>query len=150
MYKLLLLVPAGCGGVGGSPGESVLSTLVLADPSQPLRSLRRAPSDSSTSPSAIRASAAVRARARHRIELAALRDPRPGERPRWELKSLRTRAPLQFQTDGQGAAWTLIGTDPGFEATTSMYYTRIVASHRAHRLQRCKTDRKGIWMTQPC
>ena len=35
---------------------------------------------------------------------------------------------LQVQTDGSGSVWLFVGTDSGFEATTSVYYTWVVAT----------------------
>jgi hypothetical protein len=47
---------------------------------------------------------------------------------RWELKTLRTPAALAIRADDHGAVWLLVGTDSGFEATTSLYYTRVIAT----------------------
>jgi len=48
--------------------------------------------------------------------------------PTYELKTLSS-ATGQFglTTDGSGAAWLIVGTDSGFEATTAIYWTRIGA-----------------------
>jgi hypothetical protein len=35
--------------------------------------------------------------------------------------------PFSFTTDGSGNAWIIVGTDSGFEATTSLYFTEITA-----------------------
>jgi hypothetical protein len=35
-------------------------------------------------------------------------------------------SPFMFSTDASGEAWIIIGTDSGFEATTSLYYTDVV------------------------
>jgi hypothetical protein len=35
--------------------------------------------------------------------------------------------PFTFTTDGSGEAWIIVGTDSGFEATTSLYFTMITA-----------------------
>ncbi|MBK9982835.1 MAG: T9SS type A sorting domain-containing protein [Saprospiraceae bacterium] len=35
--------------------------------------------------------------------------------------------PFTFKTDGSGEAWFIIGTDSGFEATTSLYFTSVNA-----------------------
>ncbi len=52
-----------------------------------------------------------------------------GEPPRWELKQLSSGLEsLQVQTDGSGSVWLFVGTDSGFEATTSIYYTWVVAT----------------------
>ena len=36
-------------------------------------------------------------------------------------------SPFTFTTDGSGNAWIIVGTDSGFEATTSLYFTQITA-----------------------
>ena len=48
--------------------------------------------------------------------------------PTYALKTLSS-ATGQFEltTDGSGAAWIIVGTDSGFEATTAIYWTRIAA-----------------------
>ncbi len=52
-----------------------------------------------------------------------------GQMPRWELKDLSSgSATLEVTTDGQGALWLFAATDSGFEATTSLYYTRFVVT----------------------
>jgi len=33
-----------------------------------------------------------------------------------------------IRADDRGAVWLLVGTDSGFEATTSLYYTRVIAT----------------------
>jgi hypothetical protein len=35
-------------------------------------------------------------------------------------------SPFSFSTDASGEAWVIVGTDSGFEATTSLYYTDVV------------------------
>jgi hypothetical protein len=48
---------------------------------------------------------------------------------RWELKPfLRPGAPLSIRANDQGAVWLLVGTDSGFEGTTSLFYTRVTAT----------------------
>jgi len=52
-----------------------------------------------------------------------------GEPPRWELKQLSSgRESLEVETDRSGSVWLFVGTDSGFEATTSIYHTWIVAT----------------------
>jgi hypothetical protein len=36
--------------------------------------------------------------------------------------------PFMFTTDASGEAWIIVGTDSGFESTTSLYYTTITAN----------------------
>ena len=51
-----------------------------------------------------------------------------GEPERWELKQLSSGGDsLEVETDRSGSVWLFVGTDSGFEATTSVYYTWIVA-----------------------
>ncbi len=52
-----------------------------------------------------------------------------GEPRRWELKQLSSGLEaLQVETDGSGSVWLFVGTDSGFEATTRIYYTWVVAT----------------------
>ena len=41
----------------------------------------------------------------------------------WELKQLEGHSPIEIETDAEGAAWLIIGTDSGFEGRTRLYYT---------------------------
>ncbi len=43
----------------------------------------------------------------------------------YALKTLRTSNPLSVRADENGELWLVIGTDSGFEATTTIYYNRI-------------------------
>lgn len=46
----------------------------------------------------------------------------------YRMKTLtNTGAPFSFETDAAGKAWLFVCTDSGFEATTSLYFTRISA-----------------------
>lgn len=124
-------VPAGCGGVGGSPGESVFVKAGIAG-SEPTVA-----NDGSGSVRLVNFDKGNQGTGgRDALVLGTIANSRPceirdGQIVRhWELKSLRTPAPLAFRTGDQGAAWMLVGTDSGFEATTSLYYTRIVATVR--------------------
>jgi len=52
-----------------------------------------------------------------------------GEEPQWQLKRLSSGLDgIVVTTDGTGAVWLFVGTDSGFESTTSVYYTQVVAS----------------------
>ena len=52
-----------------------------------------------------------------------------GEPPRWELKQLSSGTQsLVVTADQRGRVWLFAGTDSGFEATTSVYYTWLVAT----------------------
>jgi hypothetical protein len=41
------------------------------------------------------------------------------------LKNLSNEDPFQIQADENGDAWAIIGTDSGFEGTTTIYYNKI-------------------------
>lgn len=44
----------------------------------------------------------------------------------YRLKTVTNKgAPFSFETDADGKAWLFVCTDSGFEATTSVYFTRI-------------------------
>jgi hypothetical protein len=120
-------VPTGCGG-GGSPGESVFvkagmaasEPTVASDASGSIRLVNFDKGNQGTS-------------GRDALVLGTVANSRlceilGGQIVRqWELKSLRAPAPLPIQTDDQGNAWILIGTESGFEGATRLYYTRVVA-----------------------
>ena len=46
----------------------------------------------------------------------------------FELKRLATPAAIVVTADSGGGAWLIVGTDSGFEATTSLYYTFVSVS----------------------
>lgn len=48
--------------------------------------------------------------------------------PVYELKTLRNEVPLDVAASDDGSLWLIVGTDSGFEALTSLYYTRIEAT----------------------
>lgn len=43
----------------------------------------------------------------------------------YKLKVLRTPSPVSVMSDSRGEIWVIVGTDSGFEATTTIYYNRI-------------------------
>jgi hypothetical protein len=43
----------------------------------------------------------------------------------WRYVLLRKEGTFSFTTDNTGKAWATVSTDSGFEATTSLYYSRI-------------------------
>ena len=51
-----------------------------------------------------------------------------GDTPTWELKELSSASRVEVTTGSQGDVWLLVGTDSAFEATSSLYYTRFVAT----------------------
>jgi hypothetical protein len=122
-------VPTGCGGVGGSPGESVYvkagaGQFEPTTASDALGHLRLVDFDKGNQ--AVGGSNA--------LVLGNVANSQPCEVSsegivrRWELKTLRTPAALAIRADDHGAVWLLVGTDSGFEATTSLYYTRVIAT----------------------
>lgn len=50
----------------------------------------------------------------------------PGEEFRYELiQRNNLQNPIQVRTDGSGNLWVIVGTDSGFEGTTTLYYNKI-------------------------
>jgi len=47
--------------------------------------------------------------------------------PVYTLKTLQTSAAISVKSDNNGQLWLIVGTDSGFEATTTIYYNRISA-----------------------
>lgn len=43
----------------------------------------------------------------------------------YTLKTLETSNPISVRSDENGELWVVIGTDSGFEATTTIYYNRV-------------------------
>jgi len=43
----------------------------------------------------------------------------------YTLKTLKTTSPISVQADSNGEIWVIVGTDSGFEATTTIYYNSI-------------------------
>ncbi len=115
-------VPADCGGVGGSPGQSVylkagaatIEPIAVADGSGMLR--LNVDQGSQANPGAAA------------LVLGTIGGTPPcGSGPRvWELKSLDSGfATVAVTADGQGDLWVFTGTDSAFEGTTSIYITRV-------------------------
>ncbi len=111
--------PAGCVGVGGSPGESVwIKAGVTAEEPVPvlagsyLRMNVDIGSQSNGGPQV--------------VVLGNMANSRQCEQPRgWELKALeRTSTPAGVAASADGRAWLLIGVDSGFESGTDVYFTR--------------------------
>lgn len=46
----------------------------------------------------------------------------------YTLKTLKTTSPINVQSDSNGEIWLIVGTDSGFEATTTIYYNSIKAT----------------------
>lgn len=116
-------VPTGCGGVGGSPGESVFvkagaSNVEPTSVVDQLGWLRMNIDKGNQSQSGVNA-----------VVIGNVANSTLCEQNirRYEIKQLRSPLPVLVPTDGAGSAWLLVGTDSGFEAVTTLYYTRITA-----------------------
>lgn len=49
--------------------------------------------------------------------------------PVYTMKTLQNKqGAFTAKTDSQGTIWAMVGTDSGFEATTALYYTKIVVT----------------------
>jgi len=115
-------VPNGCSGIGGSPGESVYlkggaSTMepVPVDVGGTYR-LSVDKGNQATGG----ANALVLGNVANSFPCA--------PSVPWELKSLGADTPLVVRTDASGSLWLFMGTDSGYEGTTSLYYTRFSAT----------------------
>ena len=112
--------PAGCLGVGGSPGESVwIKAGVTAVEPLPVRDgsyLRMNIDIGNQSGSGAQA-----------VVLGNIANSRNCEQSRqWELKSFQGRSmPTPISVPADGRVWLLFGTDSGFEARTEIYFTRV-------------------------
>jgi hypothetical protein len=115
-------VPQGCGGVGGSPGESVwlkagASTTeprTIVDGEGWLRL------------TADKGNQAVGGK--DLVVLGTIENSRPCELSAlvWEVKTLKSATgESEVTASPDGAVWLVAGTDSGFEATTSLFYTSI-------------------------
>jgi hypothetical protein len=116
-------VPTGCVGVGGSPGESVFvkagaSTLEPTPFLDQLGWLRMNIDKGNQSQGGVNAVV---------IGNVANSTLCGQNIPRYEIKQLSSSHAVLVTTDGTGSAWLFVGTDSGFEAVTSLYYTRITA-----------------------
>ncbi len=43
----------------------------------------------------------------------------------YTLKSVTSQTPFQVQANSDGELWLVVGSDSGFEGTTSIYYSKI-------------------------
>jgi hypothetical protein len=116
-------VPADCGGVGGSPGQSVFLKAGASDVEP------RAIADASgflqmNVDKGVQANPGAAA-----LVLGTIEGTRPcaGGQRIWELKTFDdpSTGSLTVRADGSGALWVFTGTDSAFEATTSIYITRV-------------------------
>jgi hypothetical protein len=116
-------VPTGCGGAGGSPGESVFVKAGASniEPNSVVDQLGwlRMNIDKGN-----QANGGANAVVIGNVANSTLCEQKIR---RYEIKELRSPRPVLVTTDETGSAWLLVGTDSGFEAVTTLYYTRITA-----------------------
>jgi hypothetical protein len=114
-------VPADCGGVGGSPGQSVFLK-AGASTIEPLPVADAFGFLHMNVDKGIQANPGAAA-----VLLGTIEGTIPcasGQRV-WELKPFAgPSATIHVTADAQGALWVFTGTDSGFEGTTSIYVTR--------------------------
>lgn len=118
--------PSGCAGVGGAPGEAV-TVHVAASGMEPDRIV-----DESREGGYYRLNVAENYtgeahswyQATKIGDVANSRDCEEGRQ--YEIKKL-SGGQQTVTTDEEGGTWLLVGTRSGFEATTSLYYTRVAA-----------------------
>jgi hypothetical protein len=116
--------PAGCAGAGGSPGENVW-VKTGASAAEPVAAV-----DSEGSLRLNVDKGDQSAGGRNAVVVGDLASSQPcGEgNPRYELKQLTSGADsVEVAADSSGAARLLVGTDSGFEGTTSVYFTSLTS-----------------------
>lgn len=116
--------PSGCVGVGGSPGESVYvkaGASVIEPEALDVGGTYQMNIDKGNQANG----------GDNALVLGDIANSQPcGQAaPQWELKRLASGAEaVDVTTDSDGSVWLLIGTDSGFEATTSLYTTWLEAT----------------------
>lgn len=116
-------VPSGCGGIGGSPGESVF-VKTGASNVEPITVLDQLGYLRMNIDKGNQANGGVNAIVIGNVANSTLCEQ---DIRRYEIKQLRSSGSVLVTTDETGSAWLLVGTDSGFEGGTTLYYTRIVA-----------------------
>jgi hypothetical protein len=121
--EIVTAVPEGCVGVGGAPGEDVTAKAGASD-SEP---------ESIVTDGYLRMNVDKGQQTNGGEDALVVgnvaNDVPCGEEPRWERKRLSSGQEfLDVQTDASGSVWLFVGTDSGFEATTSLYYTWVTAT----------------------
>lgn len=116
-------VPNGCFGVGGSPGEGVTVKAGASDVEP--QSVVEGSDWSMNIDKGNQTNGGENA-----LVIGDVANSIPcGETPQWELKQLSSgMESISVTTDGNGNVWLFVGTDSGFEATTSVYYTWFIAT----------------------
>jgi hypothetical protein len=121
--ELATNVPSGCAGVGGAPGEGV-TVKGGASQTEPGRVAEVGYWQMNVDKGGQTVGGASA------VVLGDVASSVPcGESPRWELKQVSgTGEAVEVTSDRTGAVWLFVGTDSGFESTTSLYYTRVTAA----------------------
>jgi len=115
-------VPQGCVGIGGAPGESVY---VKGGASE-------------VEPMAVSAGGYYRMNidkgeqssgGANAVVLGDVANSQPcgAGAPQWELKKVSGGGAVEVTADAEGSLWLFVGTDSGFEGTSSLYYTSVRA-----------------------
>lgn len=119
--ELVSNAPTGCVGVGGSPGESVF-VKVGAAPVQPDRAVGSGGHYVLNVDKGDQSNSGANAVVVGNLANGSTDCDQPSYRP--ITRDNRSR-PLRVTSDAQGTLWLLVGTDSGFESTTSLYYDTI-------------------------
>jgi hypothetical protein len=112
--------PSDCGGIGGPPGEAVYLKIGAAA-QEPVRELedgdyRLSVDKGNQSNGGDRAVV---------VGNAANGSPECSDTPYRMIERDNLEDPLTVRTDGDGSAWIFVGSDSGFEGTTSLFYDQI-------------------------
>ena len=115
-------VPAGCGGVGGAPGEGVTvkAGVSLVEPDRALDAAGywRMNVDQGQQTQG----------GEDAVVIGNLANSRTCEQGfGWELKRLASGRSMVLSTGNTGRAWLFVGADSGFESRSAVYYTRFTA-----------------------
>jgi hypothetical protein len=121
-------VPRGCFGIGGSPGESVFVKGGASDV-EPLRVINDTSGHATWVMNVDKGAQADGGGDAQTLGDFANSQDCDSSDFTYELKELSNMALPAFNvtTDGNGDAWLLLGTDSGFEGTTTIYYTEVEA-----------------------
>ena len=121
--------PRGCGGIGGSPGESVY-VKAGASPMEPLARPGALGQMVLNVDKGNQSQGGREAAVLGTIEntVPCQQEPDGSIVRRWELKTLRSSGLVHAEADLSGGVWLIVGTDSGFEGRTELYYTRIRAT----------------------
>lgn len=120
-------VPAGCIGIGGSPGEGLYMKLG-ASTNEPLALPSTVPGDNGWLRLNIDYGQQSTGGANALVVgiLSNSRSCDDGVEAPWELKTLSTRGQsLRVRSDGQGRLWVVAGSDSAFEGRTDYYFTAL-------------------------